>query len=71
MSKEFEAYLRENGIAKELTVPFTPQQNGLAERLNRTLIEKARAMLQAAELAEKYWGEAVMTAIYLKSRSPT
>ena len=45
MSKEFQTYLTSKGIEHQLTVPYSPQQNGVAERLNRTLMESARAML--------------------------
>lgn len=45
--------------------------NGVSERLNRTLVEKARSMLNASGLDRKFWSEAVMAANYLKNRSPT
>lgn len=70
-SKQFSDYLKSHGIVHQTSVPYTPAQNGVAERLNRTLIEKARSMLQQANLCKRFWGEAVMTAIYLKNRSPT
>jgi hypothetical protein len=66
LSKELE----KEGIRIELTVPYTPSQNGVAERLNRTLITKARAMLVAAELPSQLWGEAVHVACYLKNLTP-
>lgn len=50
---------------------YTPEQNGVAERANRTIVEKARSMLKEAGLSIKYWAEAVNTAVYLKNRSPT
>ena len=59
------------GIRHELTVPKTPEQNGVAERLNRTLVEMARSMLLDAKLPKKFWAEAVSTAVYLKNRSPS
>jgi hypothetical protein len=67
MSKE----LQKEGIRIELTVPYTPSQNGVAERLNRTLITKARAMLVAAELPSQLWVEAVHVACYLKNLTLT
>lgn len=70
-NKSFENYFKQCGIVHETTVPYTPQQNGVAERLNRTLMEKARAMLKDADLERRYWAEAVNTACYLKNRSPT
>ena len=70
-SKSFEAHLKSCGIRHELTVPKTPQQNGAAERLNRTLVETTRAMLLDADLHHKFWAEAITTAAYLRNRSPT
>ena len=69
-SKEFQAYLRNCGIRQEFTVARTPQQNGRAERLNRTLMDTARSMTNGADLPKEFWGEAVLTAAYLKNRSP-
>ena len=48
--KEFEKFCRECGIARQKTTPYTPQQNGVAERMNRSLMEKARSMLSGAGL---------------------
>ncbi|KAJ8709420.1 hypothetical protein PYW07_009246 [Mythimna separata] len=70
-NRSFANHFTQCGIIHETTVPYTPQQNGVAERLNRTLMEKSRAMLQDADLDKKYWAEAVNTACYLKNRSPT
>lgn len=67
----FDEYLKANGILRQLTVPYTPQQNGAAERLNRTLLEMARCMLLGAGLEQSLWGEAVSTSAYLRNRSPT
>ena len=52
-------------------MPQTPKQNGVAERLNRTLVETASSMLLHAKLPKSYWGEAVNTAMDLKNRSPS
>jgi hypothetical protein len=70
-SKRFEAHLKACGIRHELTTPKTPEQNGAAERLNRTLVETIRAMLLDANLPHKFWAEAISTAAYLRNRSPT
>ena len=64
-SKAFEAHLKACGIRHELTIPKTPEQNGVAERLNRTLVETTRAMLSDANLPQKFWAEAVSTAACL------
>lgn len=51
-------------------MPYTPQQNGVSERMNRTLLDKARCLLIDSELSEEFWAEAVNTAIYLRNRLP-
>ena len=71
MSREFQDFLKLKGIKHQTTVPHTPEQNGVAERLNRTLVEKARTMLVHAGVPLNLWGEAVVTANYLKNRLPT
>ncbi|PKI44803.1 hypothetical protein CRG98_034751 [Punica granatum] len=53
----FENYCRTHGIKLEKTVPKTPQQNRLAERMNRTIIERVRCMLSQAKLSKSFWGE--------------
>ena len=70
-SKEFEGYLMTEGVRHELTIPKTPEQNGVAERMNRTLVEATRAMLVGANLPHRFWAEALSTATYLRNRSPT
>ena len=70
-SKEFEAHLTKEGVRHELTVPKNPEQNGVAERMNRTLVETARSMLINANLPHIFWAEALSTAIYIRNRSPT
>ena len=71
VSKEFEAYLKSQGIRHELTTPYSPQQNGVAERMNRTLMEAARCMIAQAKLSDRFWAEAVATAAYLRDRMPS
>ena len=56
-SNKFEAYLKSEGICHECTIPKTPEQNGVAERLNRTLVESSRSMLLDAKLPQKFWAE--------------
>ena len=70
-SAEFAAYLTKEGVRHELTIPHTPQQNGVAERLNRTLIESVRTMLADSKVPHKFWAEVLSTAVYLRNRSPT
>ncbi|KAG8498772.1 hypothetical protein CXB51_005218 [Gossypium anomalum] len=64
--------LRESeGIVRHLTVRHTPQQNGVAERMNRTIMEKVRCMLSNANLPKSFWAEAASTACFLINRSPS
>lgn len=58
-----------NGILHQRTVVYTPQQNGLAERMNRTIVERAKCLLFDAELEKCYWAEAANMAVYLINRS--
>jgi len=67
----FQGILRESGISYEPSAPYTQNQNGVSERMNRTVMEKARTMLLEARLPESFWAEAVNTAVYLHNRSPT
>ncbi|GJS69264.1 retrotransposon protein, putative, ty1-copia subclass [Tanacetum coccineum] len=62
---------QESGIARHLTVAGTPQQNGLAERMNRTLLNKVRCLLIQSGLPDSFWAEATVTAAYLINRSPS
>ncbi|KAG2963263.1 hypothetical protein PC120_g27553 [Phytophthora cactorum] len=62
-------FCKDRGIEQKFTPPYTPQLNGVAERMNRTLVESARCMLEHAGLSKSYWGEAVMTATFLRNRS--
>lgn len=64
-------YLRSEGISMQFTAPYSPQQNGKAERKNRTLVEMARCMLIEAKLPNTYWGEAVVTANFIQNRMIT
>lgn len=64
-------FLRDNGIILQQTVPYSPQQNGTAERKNRCLTEMMRCLLAESGLSKKYWGEAVMTTNYLQNRLPS
>ncbi|GJX38090.1 retrovirus-related pol polyprotein from transposon TNT 1-94 [Tanacetum coccineum] len=70
-NREFEQLCIESGIARHLTVAGTPQQNGLAERMNRTLMDKVRCLLIQSGLPKTFWAEATCTAAYLINRSPS
>ena len=70
-SQYFKKFCADKGVAHQLTNPYTPEQNGVSERLNSTLIESARSMHIHAKMPLKVWAEAVNTAVYLHNRSPT
>ena len=52
-SNEFATFCEKNGIHRELTAPYTPEQNGVAERKNRTVVEMARSMMNVVGLPKK------------------
>ncbi|KAK9090791.1 hypothetical protein Sjap_023968 [Stephania japonica] len=68
---EFDSFCKQEGIKRQFTTAYTPQQNGVAERMNRTLLERTRAMLSTAGLEKKFWAEAVNTACYVINRAPS
>ena len=61
-------FCAKKGIKREFSIARTPQQNGVAERKNRTLIEAARTMLADSQLPVPFWAEAVSTACYVLNR---
>ena len=67
----FENYCKLHGIRLEKTVPKTPQQNGVAERMNRTIEERIRCMLSHSNLPTSFWGETMRTSIDLINLSPS
>ncbi|MCO5606691.1 hypothetical protein L7F22_060880 [Adiantum nelumboides] len=71
MSGAFKDFLGKKSIKHQCTMPYTPQQNGVAERKNRSLMEMARYMLKAKSLPHKLWMEAVVCAAHVLNRCPT
>ncbi|GJT32947.1 retrovirus-related pol polyprotein from transposon TNT 1-94 [Tanacetum coccineum] len=69
LNKTLHAYFKEEGIEHQTSTPRTPEQNGVVERRNRTLVEAARTMLSASKLPLSFWAEAVATACYTQNRS--
>jgi hypothetical protein len=67
---EFEELCKKCGIARQKTTPYTPQQIGVAKRMNMTMMEKERFILSGARLGQEFWAEEVGTACYLVNRSP-
>jgi transposase InsO family protein len=68
---EFEEFCKKCGIARKNTTPYTPQHNGVAERMNMTLMEKARCMLNGVGLGKEFWAKAMGTTCYLVNISPS
>lgn len=71
LSNEMKDFCAQRGISLHLTVPHSPQLNGVAERMNRTITERARALINYSKLPKTFWGDAILTATYLINRSPT
>ena len=70
-SGAFQAYCIDRGIRRNTTTAYTPQQNGVVEWRNQSVVEMARCLLKSMAVPGKFWGEAVRTAVYLLNRSPT
>ncbi|BAF28754.2 Os11g0656500 [Oryza sativa Japonica Group] len=68
-STQFAEYCAELGMRRELTAPYSPQQNGVVERRNQSVVGTARSMLKVKGLPGMFWGEAINTAVYLLNRS--
>jgi transposase InsO family protein len=71
VNNNFTSYCTTQGIQMQHTVPYTPQQNGVAERKNCTLKEMANCMIQSKGLSLQYWAEAINCANYIVNRTPT
>ncbi len=71
LSEEFNLFLEEKGMERKLTVHDTPEENGVAEQLNRMLVERVRVMLIASQLPTRLWGECLMHAAWIKNHTWT
>jgi hypothetical protein len=71
VSNMFSVFCNDGGIKHYTTTPYSPQQNGVVERRNQTVVEMARCLLKAMQVPPQFWGEAVNTAVYLLNRAPT
>ena len=71
LNDDLKAWLNEQGITLQVTAPYSLSQNGAAERLNRTLVELARAMMLESDLPAFLWEYAILHAAYLRERAPT
>jgi transposase InsO family protein len=71
VTKDLKGFFELKGIIHEFTPPYSPESNGVAERLNQTIGEALRAFLESAVTYDKkLWAEAVSTSIYIKHRQP-
>ena len=70
-SVSFFDYCDTTGIKRHLMAPYSPQQNGVVERRNQTVLWMARSMMKAKNIPAWLWGEAVITAVFLLNRAPT
>lgn len=70
-STQFTNYCNNEGIKRQLTAPYSPQQNGVVERRNRTILGVTRSLLKAMSVPERLWGEAVRHAVQILNRVPT
>ena len=67
-SKSWEDFTKANGIIHERTMVYTPEQNGIAERMNRTLLDLVRSTINSCNLPNASWAELTCTAAYLRNR---
>ena len=65
LSDQFKDICKEKEIRRQLTIPGIPQQNGVAERRNRILLDMVRSMMAQANLPISFWGDALLTAAYI------
>ena len=71
MDLRFQDYMIEHGITSQLSAPGIPQQNGVSDRRNRTLLDMVRSMMNFAQLLDSFWGHAVETAAYILNMVPS
>ena len=71
VARSLDNYCSHNGIRREKTVPGTPQENGVSERMNKTIMEHARCMRLHARLPLQFWADVVNTVVYLINRGPS
>ena len=70
-SHAFNTFCDKNGIQRQLTAAYTPQQNGVAERKNRTLMNMVRCLLVEGRMPRSFWAEAATWFVHIINRSPT
>jgi hypothetical protein len=70
LTSEFNKFCIKKGILHTINAPYSSEQNGFGERINRTLLNKVKTLLIQSNLAKKYWGEAITASVYLYNRTP-
>ena len=70
-NQRFDKYCADEGVMRHRTIRLTPQQNGLAERMNKILMERVRCMLVQTKLPKSLWAEILLTACYLVNLNPS
>jgi hypothetical protein len=71
ISNDFHTFCKENGIRKQCIARYTPKQNGVAERKNRTIMEMDQSMIKEKQLPNEYCTEAIACSVYILNRCPT
>ena len=71
LSKAFDVFLSKHDIAWQTSSPYTPQQNGVMEQTNHTIIEMAQFMIHAQRLGYEFWAKAMCNAMYMRNRCQT
>jgi transposase InsO family protein len=67
LSNHFKSYCEKHEIRRFLIAPYTPQQNGIAEKKNRTILDMVRSMIKTKEMPKEFWVEAVQCAVYIQN----
>jgi transposase InsO family protein len=70
-TNEFESYLHQHGIKHQTTIPYNPQQNNVAERMNMTLLNMVRSMMFFKNVKLMFWDDAILCAVYVKTKCPS
>jgi transposase InsO family protein len=70
-ARSFTDHSTKQGMQRHLTAPYTPEQNGVMERRNQSVMGMTRNMMKAMSMLSWFWGEAVLTAVFILNRSPT
>jgi hypothetical protein len=68
---EFASYCADEGVQRHYSASYSPQQNGIVERRNQTIVGMARAVLKQRRMPAVFWGEVMVMAVYILNRSPT